>query len=230
MKAAIIIFPGSNCDEDTKIALKHLCKSEIYMVWHKDSCLPNVDLIILPGGFSYGDYLRPGALASKSRILSDVIHKQKTGVPILGICNGFQILTETNLLPGTLIRNLNLKFICKNVSLRTENNNSIFTSKFKRNEIIHMPIAHHDGSYYADEETIRNLEDKERIAFKYCNTDGNVSKKTNPNGSVNNIAGVFNEKKNVLGLMPHPERAYDSLTSRTDGSKIFLSVIEKILI
>ena len=229
MKAAVIIFPGSNCDNDAKSALEKLFNAEVSMVWHTDTSIPKVDLVILPGGFSYGDYLRPGSIASKSKIVEDVINKGKKGTPILGICNGFQILTETKLLPGVLIRNSNLKFICENTFLKVENNSSIFTSRYKYNEIINIPIAHHDGNYFADENTIKKIEDSNMIVFKYCEKNGSISKNSNPNGSIKNIAGVINKSGNILGMMPHPERAYDKLIGTVDGSKVFTSLLDKLL-
>ncbi len=229
MKVALIIFPGSNCDNDAKLALEELNNAKVYNVWHKETTLPKSDLIVIPGGFSYGDYLRPGSIASKSRILLDIIKSGKNGTPILGICNGFQILTESELLPGTLTRNANLKFLCDNSFLRVENNSSIFSSRYNKNEIINIPIAHHDGNYFAKPNTIKKLEDSDNIIFKYCDENGSVSKNTNPNGSINNIAGIINDSGNVLGMMPHPERAYDILTNRIDGSRIFTSLLDKIL-
>ncbi len=229
MKAAVIIFPGSNCDNDAKLALEKLLNAEVSMVWHNNTSIPKVDLVILPGGFSYGDYLRPGSIASKSKIVEDVINKGKKGTPILGICNGFQILTETKLLPGVLIRNSNLKFICENTFLKVENNSSIFTSSYKYNEIINIPIAHHDGNYFADENTIKKIEDSNMIVFKYCEKNGSISKNSNPNGSIKNIAGVINKSGNILGMMPHPERAYDKLIGTVDGSKVFTSLLDKLL-
>ena len=229
MKVSLIIFPGSNCDNDAKIALEKLIKAKVNMVWHKETSLPKTDLIVLPGGFSYGDYLRPGSIASKSHILFDIIKNGKKGTPILGICNGFQILTEAKLLPGTLTRNIQLKFICENTYLRVVNNDTISSSRYNNNEIINIPIAHHDGNYFAPDHTINELEDSNRIIFKYCDKDGFVTKTTNPNGSINNIAGIVNDSKNILGMMPHPERAYDPLTKNIDGTKVFTSLLDIIL-
>ena len=229
MKAAVIIFPGSNCDNDAKLALEKLFNAKVTMVWHNEPSIPEIDLVVLPGGFSYGDYLRPGSIASKSKIVSDVIKKGKNGTPILGICNGFQILTETKLLPGALIRNSSLKFVCDNTFLKVENNTSIFSSRYKYNEIINIPIAHHDGNYFADENTIKEIEDSNMIIFKYCEKNGSTSKHSNPNGSINNIAGVINKSGNILGMMPHPERAYDNLTGTIDGSRVFTSLLDKLL-
>ena len=199
------------------------------MIWHKETSLPKTDLIVIPGGFSYGDYLRPGSIASKSHILFDIIKKGKNGTPILGICNGFQILTESELLPGTLTRNKHLKFICDETYIRVENNSTIFSSRYNNKEVLNIPIAHHDGNYFANKNIINKLEDSNNIVFKYCDKNGSVSSLTNPNGSKNNIAGIINDSGNILGMMPHPERAYDILTRRIDGTKVFTSLLDMIL-
>lgn len=221
MRAAVIVFPGSNCDRDVFDALKRATKSEPLLVWHKDRNLPPVDLIVLPGGFSYGDYLRCGAMAAQSPIMQEVVQAAKKGTHVLGICNGFQILTETGLLPGALIRNKQLKFICRMAHLRVESNYTAFTGAYNQNQVIKLPIAHHDGCFYADAETLKMLEDNNLIAFKYCDAKGMISDNDNPNGSLANIAGIFNKEKNVLGLMPHPERVVDAQTGGIDGKYLF---------
>ncbi len=221
MKAAVIVFPGSNCDRDMRVALRNAMGSEPEMIWHGDSELPKVDLITLPGGFSYGDYLRAGCMAAKSPIMNEVALRAAKGVPILGVCNGFQILTEMSLLPGALLRNAGLKYICKDVLLKVATNETIFTYKYTLNQVIRIPIAHHDGNYFADESTLKELEDTNRVAFRYCNESGYVTDDPNPNGSEYGIAGVFNPSRTVLGMMPHPERLAESALGGTDGQSMF---------
>lgn len=228
MKISVIVFPGSNCDRDVAISLKKFSNKSPLMIWHKETSLPESDLIVLPGGFSYGDYLRCGSIAANSPIMKEVIKSAEKGSVVLGICNGFQILTESGLLPGTLIRNKELSFICKNTPLKVENDTSFFTNKYKKNEIINIPIAHNEGNYFASEEIIKNIEDKNLVAFRYCNSDGETGDLNNPNGSLKNIAGIINEKGNVLGMMPHPERATDSMAGLSDGEKFFTSIIESL--
>ena len=225
MKSSVIVFPGSNCDRDVAVALE---KFQIInqMVWHEEVSLPKCDLVVLPGGFSYGDYLRTGCIASKSKIINAVIEHGKKGGLILGICNGFQILIETELLPGALLRNKKLKFLSKNVFLKVINTDNKFCSKYKNKEIIELPIAHNEGNYFGNSNLIKKLENDNLIAFKYCNSDGKIEKDSNPNGSLNNIAGILNEKKNILGMMPHPERLIDPLLSGEDGSILFTSLLE----
>ena len=225
MKSSVIVFPGSNCDRDVAIALEKL-QFKNSMIWHKETELPKSDLIVVPGGFSYGDYLRSGAIAAKSNILSEVISAGKKGSLILGICNGFQILIETELLPGTLLRNKKLKFLSKNVFLKVLNTDNNFCSNYKNKSIIELPIAHNEGNYFGSNDLIKNLEDNNLIAFKYCNGEGKIEKDSNPNGSSNNIAGILNEKKNILGMMPHPERLIDPLLSGEDGSILFTSLLK----
>ena len=225
MKSSVIIFPGSNCDRDMHVALKKFgFKNK--MVWHDDAELPKNDLVVLPGGFSYGDYLRTGCIAGKSRIINDVIKHAKNGGLVLGICNGFQILIETGLLTGVLLRNKKLRFLSKNVYLKVINIDNKFCLNYKKKNIIELPIAHNEGNYFASKEQIEKLEDKNLVAFKYCNEKGNINKNTNPNGSSNNIAGILNDKKNILGMMPHPERLIDPLLSGEDGSLMFESLIK----
>ena len=225
MKSSVIVFPGSNCDRDVAVALeKFQIKNQ--MVWHNETNLPKSDLVVLPGGFSYGDYLRTGCIASKSRIINDVIKHAKNGGLVLGICNGFQILIETGLLTGVLLRNKKLRFLSKNVYLKVINIDNKFCLNYKKKNIIKLPIAHNEGNYFASKEQIEKLEDKNLVAFKYCDEKGNINKNTNPNGSSNNIAGILNDKKNILGMMPHPERLIDPLLSGEDGSLMFQSLIK----
>ena len=222
MKSKVIVFPGSNCDRDVAEAIRKISGSEPQMVWHKETSLSNSDLIIVPGGFSYGDYLRCGAIASTSPIINEVVKKANEGVPVIGICNGFQILIETSLLDGALIRNNSLSFICRDVYIKSENQTSIFT---KKTNIAKMPIAHNEGNYFASNETLKKIVGDDQVAFKYCNQEGEVTSKSNPNGSLDNIAGILNDRKNVLGLMPHPERAAETALGCDDGKYIFESIL-----
>lgn len=229
MKSAVIVFPGSNCDRDMQVALRNLTGVEPLMVWHGDSDFDKVDFIALPGGFSYGDYLRSGAMAARSPIMKEVVKRAEDGVPTLGVCNGFQVLTEAGLLPGALMRNAGLKFICKDVYLKVENNDSQFTNVYEKGEVVSFPIAHHDGNYFCDDTILAELEDHNQIAFRYCDASGEVTEAANPNGSRNNIAGIFNEKGNVLGLMPHPERMIDRALGGQDGKKLFESLLNSFV-
>ena len=223
MKSSVIVFPGSNCDRDIAVALeKFQIKNQ--MVWHNESKLPKSDLVVLPGGFSYGDYLRTGCIASKSRIINDVLKHANEGGLVLGICNGFQILIETGLLPGVLLRNKKLRFLSKNVFLKVININNKFCLNYNKKNIIKLPIAHNEGNYFASSELLKKLEDKNLVAFKYCNVNGEIDKTSNPNGSSNNIAGILNNEKNILGMMPHPERLIDPILSGEDGSMMFESL------
>ena len=225
MKSSVVVFPGSNCDRDVAVALE---KSQIknQMIWHEETNLPKCDLVVLPGGFSYGDYLRTGCIASKTKIINDIIKHAKKGGLILGICNGFQILIEIGLLPGALLRNKKLKFISKNVFLKVTNTDNNFCSSYKNKNIINLPIAHNEGNYYTDSNTLKRLEDDNLIAFKYCDKKGDLKRDSNPNGSLNNIAGIVNEEKNILGMMPHPERLIDPILSGEDGSLLFESLVK----
>ena len=225
MNSSVIIFPGSNCDRDMAVALKKF-KIINQMVWHEETNLPKSDLVVLPGGFSYGDYLRTGCIASKSRIINDVIKHAKKGGLVLGICNGFQILIETGLLPGVLLRNKKLRFLAKNVFLKVITINSKFCLNFNKKNIIQLPIAHNEGNYFANNEILNKLEDKNLISFKYCDEQGQITKDANPNGSSNNIAGILNDQKNILGMMPHPERLIDPLLSGEDGAMLFESLVK----
>ena len=224
MKSTVIVFPGSNCDRDIAVALEKM-QFKNQMVWHKETKLPKSDLIVLPGGFSYGDYLRSGAIAGKSLIIDEVVKAANSGCLILGICNGFQILTETGLLKGTLLRNKNLKFINKNVCIKVMNNNTRFSSKYKKNQILKINIAHNEGNYFTDSKHLDELNKEDLIAFKYCDEKGNINQESNPNGSLENIAGILNSKKNILGMMPHPERMIDEIISNKDGINLFSSLL-----
>ena len=223
MKSSVIIFPGSNCDRDMAVALEKFGFKNS-LIWHNETKIPKTDLVVLPGGFSYGDYLRTGSIAAKSKIINEVINFANSGGLVLGICNGFQLLTESGLLPGVLLRNKYLRFICSNVHLNIRNNSKYFFKK-KYKKTIELHIAHNDGCYYVNQDEIKKLEDKNQIALEYSDINGNVSDKTNPNGSLNNIAGIYNEKKNILGMMPHPERMIDPLLGGEDGSLFFKDLI-----
>ena len=224
MKSSVIVFPGSNCDRDIAVALEKM-KFKNKMIWHKETKLPKSDLIVLPGGFSYGDYLRSGAIAGKSLIIDEVIKAAKGGCLVLGICNGFQILTETGLLKGTLLRNKNLKFINKDVQIRVINNESKFLNKYKKDQILKINIAHNEGNFFTSNNHLEELKKDNLIAFKYCDEKGNINAESNPNGSLENIAGIYNSKKNILGMMPHPERMIDKIISNTDGINLFSSLL-----
>jgi phosphoribosylformylglycinamidine synthase I len=221
MKAAVIVFPGSNCDRDIQVALAASLGQRPQMIWHGESKLPALDLIVVPGGFSYGDYLRAGAVAAKSPVMAEVAARARAGVPVLGVCNGFQILIEAGLLPGALMRNAGLRFVCRDVCLRVENARSVFTQGYSAGDVIRLPVAHLDGNYFADEGTLDALEDADRIAFRYCAANGGAHANNNPNGSARAIAGVFNEGKTILGMMPHPERLADDRLGGNDGRALF---------
>jgi len=228
MDAAVVVFPGSNRENDVATALEHAMGRPPKMVWHRDSTLPKVDLIVVPGGFSYGDYLRCGAIAAHSPVMQEIKERAKAGVAVLGICNGFQILTEAGLLPGILLRNAGLGFVCKNVGLKVETSQSLFTSGYAAGQTLSIPVAHHDGNYFADEATLDRLEERGQIAFRYCDAEGALTAEANPNGSARAIAGIFNETKNVLGLMPHPENAVEELHGSTDGRAMFKGIVEAL--
>ena len=219
MKSAVIVFPAANCDRDAQTALRDLTGKAPHMVWHQDSELPDVDLVVLPGGFSYGDYLRCGAMASQSKVMRAVKAHAEKGRAVLGICNGFQVLAESQLLPGALLRNAGLKFVCKPVALSVEESQSAFTRKYEKGQTVTFPVAHGEGNYYADAGTLDRLEGEGRVLFRYQN---------NPNGSARDIAGIINAKRNVLGLMPHPERVVDAALGGTDGRGLFESLIETL--
>ncbi len=224
MNSSVIVFPGSNCDRDIALALQKL-QFKNKMVWHKETSLPKSDVIVVPGGFSYGDYLRSGAIAAKSNILNEVIREANKGCLVLGVCNGFQILIETGLLKGALLRNKDLKFLSKDIYVKVIENKSRFSNKYKENEILKLNIAHNEGNYFTSSDHLKELEEKNLIAFKYCDKSGEINNDTNPNGSINNIAGIYNDKKNILGMMPHPERMVDKLISGEDGINLFLSLL-----
>ena len=225
MNSSVVVFPGSNCDRDIAVALEKM-QFKNKMVWHKETKLPKSDLIVIPGGFSYGDYLRSGAIAGKSLIIEEVIKAANNGCLVLGICNGFQILTETGLLKGVLLRNKNLKFINRNVNVKVINDETKFTNKYKKNQILNINIAHNEGNYFTNTAHLEELNNENLIAFKYCDQDGNIKEDFNPNGSLENIAGIFNSKKNILGMMPHPERMVDNLISNDDGVNLFSSLLK----
>ncbi|HBS34853.1 MAG TPA: phosphoribosylformylglycinamidine synthase subunit PurQ [Parvularcula sp.] len=218
MKTVVVVFPASNCDRDAAVALEQATGRKPAMVWHGDNDLPDTDLVVLPGGFSYGDYLRSGALAARAPIMRAVIERAKAGTPVIGICNGFQILTEAGLLPGALLRNAGLNFVCRTVTLRVENSQTLFTAAFQNGQHVNFPVAHHDGNYFSDDATLDRLEGEGRVVFRY--TD-------NPNGSARDIAGVVNDAGNVLGLMPHPERMISPLLGGADGAAFFRGLVEK---
>ena len=224
MKSSVIVFPGSNCDRDIAVALEKM-NFKNKMVWHKETALPKSDLIVIPGGFSYGDYLRSGSIAGKSLIINEVIKAANQGCLVLGICNGFQILTETGLLKGVLLKNKNLKFINKDTNIKVINNKNKFLNKYNDNQILNINIAHNEGNYFTSSNHLKDLQDNDLVAFKYCDQKGQITADSNPNGSLENIAGIFNSKKNILGMMPHPERMIENLISNTDGVNLFKSLL-----
>jgi phosphoribosylformylglycinamidine synthase I len=225
MKAAVVVFPGSNCDRDVAVALRQVTGGPVDMVWHGDAAMPATDLIVLPGGFAYGDYLRCGAMAAHSPIMRDVIARARAGTPVLGICNGFQVLTETGLLPGVLMRNASLKFACRDVHLRVEQPDTLFTRQYRRGEVIRIPIAHGDGNYFADAATLDALEAEGRVVFRYVDGAGNATPEANPNGAQRNIAGICDPTRRILGMMPHPERLFEPMLGGSDGRRLFESVL-----
>ncbi len=225
LKFGVVVFPGSNCDHDAYYAAKTGMQQEAKFIWHKEASLGDVDVVILPGGFSYGDYLRTGAIARFSPVMGEVIRFAERGGTVIGICNGFQVLLESGLLPGAMLRNKLLRFICKYVYLKVVNRNTRFTSNCKRDEVLNIPIAHGDGNYFADDDTLKRLQDNQQIVFQYCDRNGEVTESANPNGSLLNIAGIINVQGNVLGMMPHPERCVSEVLGHTDGRKIFDSLI-----
>ncbi len=228
MKASVIVFPGSNCDRDVQVALGQSIGAPPDMVWHGEAEIPETDLIVVPGGFSYGDYLRSGSMAAQSPVMRDVVAKAKKGVPVLGICNGFQVLTECGLLPGALMRNAGLKFVCKDVHLSVEETESVFTGGYEKGQVIRIPIAHHDGNYYADDETLDRLEGDGLVAFSYCASDGGPANGANPNGSARDIAGILSDTRTVLGMMPHPERLSDPALGGNDGRVLFDHLVKAL--
>lgn len=228
MKAAVIVFPGSNCDRDLMVALKNSMGRAPHMVWHGETSLPEVDLIAVPGGFSYGDYLRSGAMAAHSPIMNEVIRRARKGVAILGICNGFQVLTEAGLLPGVLMRNRDLRFVCRDVFIRVERQDTVFSKHYGDKQVLRIPVAHHDGNYFIDEAGLAELEGDGLVAFRYCDEAGDATDEANPNGSLANIAGVMDRTRRILGLMPHPERLADPVLGGTDGRPMFDSLVASL--
>ena len=228
MKSAVVTFPASNCNRDMFDALEKITGQRPHEIWHQDTDVPNVDLIALPGGFSFGDYLRCGAMAARSPAIKAVAAHAERGGNVIGVCNGFQVLTEMGLLPGALMRNRSLKFVCKTVQLKVENENSTFTNAYNQGQVINIPVAHHDGNYFVDDETLARIEDKGQVAFRYVNHGGEATKEANPNGSQNNIAGIMNERGNILGMMPHPERLIEDAQGGTDGRGFFDSIINSL--
>lgn len=228
MKFGVVVFPGSNCDMDMVYVLKSVMKQDVVKLWHKDTDLKNCDFIVLPGGFSFGDYLRSGAIANYSPIMEKVVEHANNGGFVMGICNGFQILCESKLLPGALLHNTNHKFICKNIHLKATTKNTLVTNQYS-DDAIKIPIAHGEGRYHADEETLKQLVENDQILFKYSNENGEITEQANPNGSTLNIAGVCNANRNVFGMMPHPERAADTELKNTDGKILFESILNDVL-
>ena len=232
MKFGVVVFPGSNCDHDMLHVLSKVCGQDVEEIWHKESQLKGFtseDWIILPGGFSYGDYLRSGAIASFSHIMTAVKNFAAEGGKVYGICNGFQVLCESGLLPGTLLRNQNQKFICQNIHLRTETQNSLLTRNIASGTVLKIPIAHAEGRYYCDDATLKGLEANDQVLFRYCEKDGSVTDSANVNGSISSIAGICNLNRNVFGMMPHPERSAEDALANDDGKAIFESIVEKVL-
>jgi phosphoribosylformylglycinamidine synthase subunit PurQ / glutaminase len=228
MKACVVVFPGSNCDRDIKVAFEAVSGKPVQMVWHADASVPACDLIVLPGGFAYGDYLRCGAMAAHSPVMRDVVAKAKAGTAVLGICNGFQVLTEAGLLPGVLMRNASLKFVCKDVHLKVEQVDTPFTRRYAHNEIIRIPLAHGDGNYFADQATLDLLEGEGRVVFRCVDKAGNVTAEANPNGAQRNIAGICDARRRVLGMMPHPERLFEPMLGGIDGRRLLESAVETL--
>ena len=228
MKFGVVVFPGSNCDADAVYVLEKLLGQQVVRLWHKDHDLQGVDFIILPGGFSFGDYLRSGAIARFSPIMQEIIQFAENGGYVLGICNGFQVLTEAGLLPGALLHNENRKFICRNIHMKAQTNNSLITAQINPERALKVPIAHGEGNYFAEPDVLKALNDNDQILFRYCDEAGNITADANPNGSIQNIAGVCNIKRNVFGFMPHPERASDSLVGNEDGLAIFESILSLV--
>ncbi len=226
MKSAVIVYPGSNCDRDMQVALKKITGSEPLMVWHGDSDFEKVDLIAIPGGFAYGDYLRSGAIAARSPVMHEVVRRANQGVFVLGVCNGFQIVAEAGLLPGALMRNRDLKFLCKDVHLRVENSKTAFTGHYAEGQVIRVPVAHFDGNYFASDDEMKALEDGGRVVFRYCTREGELTEEANVNGSMHSIAGIINKRGNVLGMMPHPERLIEEILGGSDGRALFESLLE----
>lgn len=229
-KIGVLVFPGSNCDHDAYHAMGKIMGADTTFLWHKDTDLSGIDLLIVPGGFSYGDYLRSGAIARFSPIMQSVVDYAKSGRPVMGICNGFQILLEANLLPGAMLHNEKLRFVCKHVNIRVERTNSLYTSHLDKGQVLSMPVSHGEGNYFIDDDGLMKLNDQDQVLFRYCDADGNLTKEANFNGSVDSIAGIQNEQGNVLGMMPHPERAMEPILGNTDGKLLFDSIFDELQI
>jgi phosphoribosylformylglycinamidine synthase len=229
MKFGVVIFPGSNCDHDCYYVIESVIRKPVEFVWHQETSLEGFDAVILPGGFAYGDYLRTGALARFSPVMAAVKDFSLKGGLVIGICNGFQILTESGLLPGALLRNVGMKYVCKFLHLRTETSNTPFTNVLTRGQLLHIPVGHGEGNYFADAETLKKIEANDQVVFRYAAPDGQITPEANPNGSLNNIAGIVNEQRNVLGMMPHPDRSSESLLGSTDGTLIFESIVQALV-
>lgn len=227
-KIGVVVFPGSNCDHDAYHAMKHVLGMETKFLWHKDKDLTGIDFLIIPGGFSYGDYLRSGAIARFSPIMQEVVKYASEGRPVIGICNGFQILLESGLLPGAMRHNENLRFICRDVHIRVENNKTLFTETLEPGEVLTFPVSHGEGNYFIDEDGLKELKNNKQIIFRYCDKEGNITPEANINGSVDSIAGISNKKKNILGMMPHPERAMEKILGKEDGFRFFESVFNSL--
>jgi phosphoribosylformylglycinamidine synthase subunit PurQ / glutaminase len=230
LKFGVVVFPGSNCDRDVAYVTRDLLKCPTRMIWHEDTDLSDIDVVVIPGGFSYGDYLRCGAIARFSPVMQSTREHAHKGKPVLGICNGFQVLTESGLLPGALIRNRDLNFVCDRVPLRVERTDLAWTQAYQQDEVITLPIAHGEGCYYANADTLAMLEDNQQILFRYCTQHGELSDSANPNGSSHHIAGICNRGGNILGMMPHPERAADALLGNTDGLRIFDGILQRLIV
>ena len=226
----VIVFPGSNCDHDAYHALAHVMNAKAKFLWHKDTDLSDIDFLVIPGGFSYGDYLRSGAIARFSPVMQEVTHFALNGGPVLGICNGFQILLEAGLLPGAMLHNENLRFICKQIHLRCESTKTMFTQSLERNQVIKVPVAHGEGNYFTDDDTLKRLQDNDQIIFRYSDAEGNITQKANINGSIDNIAAICNKERNVMGMMPHPERAVEKKLGSDDGKLIFESILNELAV
>ncbi len=226
----VIVFPGSNCDHDAYHAMAHVMNAETKFLWHKDTDLSDIDFLLIPGGFSYGDYLRSGAIARFSPIMQSVIDFAEKGRPVLGICNGFQILLEAGLLPGAMLHNKDLRFVCKQTHLRCETSDTLFTRNIEEDSVLQIPVAHGEGNYFTDKDQLKKLQDNDQIVFRYCDSQGNVTDEANFNGSVDNIAGICNTQRNILGMMPHPERAVEELIGSDDGKLIFESVLNELAV
>lgn len=224
----VIVFPGSNCDHDAYHAMKHVMNCDVKFLWHKDTDLSGVDFLIVPGGFSYGDYLRSGAIARFSPIMQEVTKFANNGGPVMGICNGFQILLEAHLIPGAMMHNQHLRHVCKDIYMRCETSDSLFTGSLTKGQVFRVPVSHGEGNYHISDDGLKALQDKDQILFRYCNEEGNLSEESNFNGSINHIAGITNDGRNVLGLMPHPERAMESILGSEDGKPIFESILNSL--